>query len=59
MSNENNYGPIWQLKENAKSKHLLIKAHTADIERSQKLLSKTMEELAEYELVLAKLGEIA
>lgn len=58
MNDQKNYGPIWQLKENVKSKHLLIKSYAADIERSQKLLSNIMEELAEYEDVLKRLGAL-
>ena len=57
MNNTTQYGPIWQLKEAVKSKKLLVKAYSEDIERSQKLLSKSIEELAEYEDILKKLGE--
>lgn len=57
MSNATQNGPIWQLKEAVKSKKLLVKAYSEDIERSQKLLSKSIEELAEYEDVLKRLGE--
>ena len=50
-------GPVWQLKENLKSKRLLIKAYTADKERAEELLTRTMNEIKEYEDVLIKLGE--
>ena len=53
----NDYGPIWQLKENLKAKRLLVKAHTSDIARSQELLSKVMLEINQYENALLKLEE--
>lgn len=53
----NDYGPIWQLKENLKAKRLLVKSYTGDISRSQELLSKTMVEIKQYEDALLRLGE--
>lgn len=50
------FSPLWQMQEACKARKLLIKAYTADIERYQMLLSKTMKDLEEYETAVALLS---
>lgn len=46
------YGPIWQIKEQIRSKKQLIQSDDDDIKRIQSRRSDNMDELAEYEKAL-------
>jgi hypothetical protein len=52
---EQNFGPLWQLKQNLESKKISFREQVASQERAAKAVVTLAAEIAEYEAAIKKL----